>query len=435
MTVLHDIQRMGPLMERKFRGDVRGSLPLPLILRRFTLAITVLTVAAWGICAFCYFVLHLHYPYSYPMVGRQFRFEDFTQFSGCFPHLPHFPETSGQHTTYPAPALMVYQFFYLFPHPLLVYLATGVCIFVAAAIVLGRALVRRGIAQQRAYLFAGTTLFCSYPILFVMGQGNIEVYLWLLLALGVWAYIRGRWMLAATLFGMAASMKFYPAVYLGLLLAKRRYKAFFWGILAGALTTIGSLWILGPTIRLAYLGIMQGLHSFGSTYVSATQPGGIAYDHSLFSLVKAVLPGQNYQAYVGFYLVFAAALGVALYFWRIWRLPRINQVLALTIAAVVLPPVSFEYTLIHLYIPWALLVLYTVGVVRSSGNPHKVRGLDGLGFCFVCFAFLMTPESYFIVDRIRFSGQMKAIVLVALLVAALRYPFPETAETVEDQNE
>jgi hypothetical protein len=423
---------MGTVMERNCSGEVRGKFPLPAILRRFAVAIAVLTVAAWGISAFCYFVLHLHFPYTYPMVPRQFRQLDFTYYSGCFPQLPHFPETCREHTSYPAPALMVYQFFYLFPHPLLVYMATGVGIFVVSAFMLGQALVRRGVTQQAAYLFAGTALICSYPILFVMDQGNIEVYLWLLLALGVWAYIRGGWMLAATLFGMAASMKFYPVVYLGLLLAKRRYKAFFLGILAGVLTTIGSLWILGPTIRLAYLGITQRLQSFGSTYVTTTQPGGIPFDHSLFSLVKVALPGQNYQPYVGFYLVFAAALGFLLYFWRIWRLPRINQVLALTIAAVLLPPFSIEYTLIHLYIPWALLVLYTVGVARSSGTPPNVRGL---GFCFVCFAFLMTPESYFIVDGIRFSGQLKAIVLAVLLVAAMRYPFPETAEIIEEWNE
>ncbi len=413
-------------MERDCSGEVRGKFPLPAILRRFMTAIIALTVASWGISYFCYRVLHLHYPYSYPMVPRQFRQLDFTMYAGCFPQLPHFPETCANSTAYPAPALMVYQFFYLFPHPLLVFMATGVSMFVAAAVLLARALVRRGVARRSAYLFTGAALICSYPILFAMDQGNIEVYLWLLLALGVWAYMRGGWMLAATLFGVAASMKFYPAVYLGLLLAKKRYKAFFFGILVVVLATILSLWILGPTIHLAYLGVTHRLHNFGSTYVSTTQPGGIGFDHSLFSLVKATQPGRSYRMYASLYLPFAAVVGIVVYFWRIWRLPRINQVLALTIAAVVLPPFSIEYTLIHLYIPWALLTLYAVEIAGSSGSLQRVRGL---GFCFVCFAFLMTPESYFIVDGIRYSGQLKALVLVALFVAALRYPFVETGET------
>ena len=417
---------MGTVMERNCSGEVRGKFPLPAILRRFAVAIAVLTVAAWGISFFCYRVLHLHYPYSYPMVPRQFRQLDFTMYSSCFPQLPHFPETCANYTAYPASALMVYQFFFLFPHPLLVFMAAGVGVFAVAAILLARALVRRGVAWRSAYLYCGAALICSYPILFVMDRGNIEVYLWLVLALGVWAYMRGGWTLAATLFGVAASMKLYPAVYLGLLLAKKRYKAFFFGILVAILATIVSLWILGPTIHLAYLGVNQRLHNFGSTYVSTTQPGGIGFDHSLFSLVKASLPDHNYQAYASFYLPFAAVVGIVVYFWRIWRLPRINQVLALTIAAVVLPPISYEYTLIHLYIPWALLTLYAVETAESSGSLQRVRGL---GFCFVCFAFLMTPESYFIVDKIRFSGQLKALVLVALFVAALRYPFAETVET------
>ncbi|MGA2871133.1 MAG: glycosyltransferase family 87 protein, partial [Verrucomicrobiota bacterium] len=333
-----------------------------------------------------------------------------------------------EHTSYPASALMVYQFFYLFPHPLLVYMATGVCIFLVAAILLGRALVRHGVAWPSAYLFTGTALVCSYPILFVMDQGNIEVYLWLLLALGVWAYMRGGWTLAATFFGVAASMKLYPAVYLGLLLAKKRYKAFFFGILVAILATVISLWILGPTIRLAYMGITQRLQSFGSTYVVTTQPGGVAFDHSLFGLVKAALRGRDYRAYARLYVPLAGVLGVVLYFWRIWRLPPINQVLALTIAAVVLPPFSIEYTLIHLYIPWALLTLYAVSATGSPGNSRPVRGL---GFCFACLAFLMTPESYFIVDGIRFSGQLKALVLVALFIATLRYPFAEMVKQSE----
>ena len=419
---------MGRVSQEKFERAPSTAFPLPIILQRFWIAIVAFTVLAWGISAFCWRILHLRYPYTWPLDPRQFSFGDFTIFAGCFPQLPHFPEVCGQHIAYPAPAAMIYQLFYLLPSPLHMFLGTGLGIFLIAAFFFARALIRRGIASSTAWAFTGTVLACAYPILFVMDRANIEVFLWLLVALGVWAYMRGGWALAATLFGVAASMKFYPAVFLGLLLAKKRYKEFFFGIFIVILTTVLSLWILGPTIQIANTEISRGLHSFGAGYISKIQAAGLGFDHSLFSIIKASVSDRDYHVYATLYFPLAALAGVVLFFWRICRLPRINQVLALTIAAVLLPPISYEYTLIHLYIPWALLTLYAVGSGDASRNFIRI---PGVGFCFACFTFLLTPQSYFIVHSIRFTGQLKALVLVALFVAALRYPFEEATQQQE----
>ena len=50
------------------------------------------------------------------------------------------------------------------------------------------------------------------------------------------------------------------------------------------------------------------------------------------------------------------AVGALLiYFGRIIRLPRINQIVILLTLSILLPPVSGDYTLVHLYPGWLLL--------------------------------------------------------------------------------
>ncbi len=404
--------------------DIRGTgrIAFPPVLRQFWLALVVLTVAAWSISYICWRFLSLHYPYSWPLDMTGLRFWDFTVYSRRFHHFHQlaFFKVRGWPFNQTAPTAVVYEMFYgSSRHPLVCYLAVGIAALLLAAVLFARALRRHGIAPASAYLFAGSVLLAAFPFTFALDRGNIEVCIWMLLAAGVWAYTRNRWTVAATLFGFAASMKFYPAVFLGLLLAKRRYKEFAFGLLVAALSTAVSLWIVGPNLRTASVEIANGLSSFHSNFIASLQPGGIGFDHSLFALVKAAHPVRDYRAYAAFYFLSVAVAGVALFFWRIRYLPTINQVLALTIAAVLLPPVSYEYTLIHLYIPWALLTLYVVSI------PDRSRHRIVLAFCYACFAVLFTPQSYFISHSHRFEAQVKALTLVTLFVVSLRYPFAE----------
>jgi hypothetical protein len=137
------------------------------------------------------------------------------------------------------------------------------------------------------------------------------------------------------------------------------------------------------------------------------------------------LPDLYYLPWLYGYMAVAAAAGLILYFWRIRTLPRANQILALTVASIMLPPVSGDYTLIHLYIPWGVLVLISI----SLKNAHKVRGLV---LSFSCMAFLMAPESFAVIYGIRIAGQLKAIVLLILFIVSITYPFEEPASVADD---
>jgi len=120
-----------------------------------------------------------------------------------------------------------------------------------------------------------------------------------------------------------------------------------------------------------------------------------------------------------FYLAVAALTGLTLYFVRIRHLPIINQVLCLCVAAILLPPVSYDYTLMNLYIPWAMLVLF------AQDQDRAKRSVPGLMAAFICLAFLVSPETEFIFRGQGFAGQVKAGALVLLMYIALKYPFAE----------
>jgi hypothetical protein len=191
---------------------------------------------------------------------------------------------------------------------------------------------------------------------------------------------------------------------------------------------------MGPTYQTASAGIANGLDFFRGQYMLQVHPSEIGFDHSLFAVVKkltfslhavSVAHGLYYLPWLYGYMAVCAVVGVILYFLRIRTLPRANQILALTVASILLPPVSGDYTLVHLYIPWGVLVLVSI----SLNDARKVKGLV---LSFVCMAFLMAPESFAVINGIRIAGQLKAIVLLILFVVSLTCPFEESGSESDD---
>jgi hypothetical protein len=100
-------------------------------------------------------------------------------------------------------------------------------------------------------------------------------------------------------------------------------------------------------------------------------------------------------------------------------MPPVNQLLFLTIACITLPPTSYDYTLLHLYTPWVMLVFIAVAAWRNDLPTPR-----GLWPAFLCFILLLSPQNEIIFHGERLEGQIKCLALVALAIVALRYPFP-----------
>jgi len=385
----------------------------------------------------------LHLPGGmYPLFLRTWRFYDFTEFQDKFTyfHQATFFQIPGFYFCYPAPVAIVLDGFMQFGYyALSAYLVFCFLTFIGAGFALGRAMCHRGMGIAQVIFFIGSSMLLSYPFWFLVDRANIEMVNWLLVALGVACYWNKRWYLAAAFFGVAISFKMFPFVFLGLLLSARKYWAIAWSIVICVLTTCASTWFIGPTYRIASEGIAKGMEYFRYQYAIQIHKYELGFDHSLFAIVKEMthrqyahtymmhpkLPDLYYLPWLYGYMAVAAAAGLILYFWRIRTLPRANQILALTVASIMLPPVSGDYTLIHLYIPWGVLVLISI----SLKNAHKVRGLV---LSFSCMAFLMAPESFAVIYGIRIAGQLKAIVLLILFIVSITYPFEEPASVADD---
>jgi hypothetical protein len=343
-------------------------------------------------------------------------------------HHPEFWTAPGPTWNYPAPSIFVYQLFYAFnrgdgrEHPVrfgfIAYLVFMAMVLALATILLTRAMARRGMDKRAAAIWVGSGLAMCSPIFLCMERGNIEFFLDAGVALGIWAYARQRWWLAASMIGVFGSGKLYPLLFLALLLPVRRWAQFGYGLaVAGAMTAFASRWI-GPAPMVAGKahGVMLGIENWILEY--SLQASRSGYDHSLFGLLKR-LDQAHPEHFAGLAMGYAAVAAVgmtALFFGRVRRMPRPNQLFLVSVAAVLLPPTSFEYTLMLMMPLWAWF-----GLLTLEGRRR------GMAVAMAGFAVLFAPEAFLTWHGELLEGALKALVLLGLLGLAVSVPFSEDA--------
>ena len=278
--------------------------------------------------------------------------------------------------------------------------------------------LRKSLTSKQASIFVIVAAICSYPILFCLERGNLEMVLAIGIAVGVWAYVTGRRTLAALLWGLFGSVKLYPLILVALFLSERDYRRIAITAITTTVITLFSLWYVGPTTRIAAAGIRQGTHAF--LYFYSLRLFSPEWDHSLFCLLKIPAHAMHlpFHALLKTYLVTVGLMMLTLYFVRIRKLPMLNQVTILLVSSVLIPPTSFDYTLVQLYAAWATLVLVTA--------THK-EALRGTTAAMVLFALLFTPSNLVTWSGHQYNGQFKCFLLLGLLYVASRYPWPNTS--------
>jgi Glycosyltransferase family 87 len=367
--------------------------------------------------------MNLGLPYSFPYLYLpQNMFSDLTCFFDRFHRwgtLGFFDHEQIGYFMYPAPLAHVFRFFLSLPHRQTCYLLTLLTVSVFLALAFIQVLRKQGMATMQSIVFVGSTVFLSYPLIFDFQRGNIEFLVWLVSTVGVWCFFTGRINTSAVFIGLAASLKLYPIIFLGLFLPRRKYGGFVLGLVAFVTVTLLSLYAIGPTIAAASRWDSEQIAAFSKYYVGDIK--GVGYDHSFFGLVKAFTLHwhPNYFAWARPYTITVATISVAVYFLRMWRLPLPNQILALSILSVTLAPVSFDYTLLNLYPAFAMLVVLALQSQRQGIRvPHLTTYM-------ILFAIIFTPQSYIIFHAVRYGAQLRTICLIVMLLLALATPMPE----------
>jgi hypothetical protein len=401
---------------------------MPSVFRTFMIVAALLTLTLLAAELYCRYAPGLnHVPYNRPTLVASDDYADFRMFPDRFKHFHHrdfFTTQSGGHFLYPATIGMLYEPFLFLPyrHLPILFMVVLLLLELGLGVYFRQILIRRGLSVSSATLFASIATLTSYPLYFELNRANVEIFIWIIAGAGVIALVRNRPWWAATLFGIAGSFKFYPFIYTGLLIARKQYKQAAWAFCAGGLFTIFSLWAITGSISTSQTGSTAGLNEFRVVYILHKRPGEIGLDHSIVGIYKRFVPHMPSPDQLGhqisIYLAIVTVIGCVAYFARAMKLPFINQVIFLTVAAIVLPPVSYDYTLLHLYTPFMLMVFLAIDFWK--------RGLElpkGAWPAFICFMVLLAPLNELILHGERVEGQIKCLVLLALAVISLTYRF------------
>ena len=395
-------------------GGPAATRRLPQPLRIWLAAVLVLTAANVVTELICHFALGLRYPYDWPFVAPVSRFGDLLDWLPQFRtiHTEAFFHQRLQFL-YPAPVSIVYTLFLLAGRgALTIYLALAASLAGTALLLLGKCLRANGVRTASASGFLIAVLLTSYPFWFVVHTANLELVVSGFTMTGVWAFSRGRQGMAASLFGVAAAMKIYPVLYLLLFLKRGTWGRVVQGVVLAAAIIAVSLWVVYPKVGVSWSEMRLGTAAFIQQDGLHFLHGRIGFDHSLFALIKTVLPPMTTERtarVLSAYFVVVAITASWLWFQRVSKQPVLAQVLFLSTATILLPPVSYDYTLVHLYAPWAMLV-----VALAGGRTLSWAGWSALG----CFAIIFTAQGYILSQGDHFAAQLKCVAMLGLMVAA-----------------
>lgn len=416
---------VGVQSEAGARTTARACVPLPRLLRWFwagSAAVLALTVAvalierAMGFSKW-------HYN---PLAGD--RYQDLMEFWDGYRQVhsaSYFGGTGASHIAYPPLGAAVYAALYATGHPVAVYLTTAWVWLAGCVWGVRRALLRAGIAGVTATLFPLTVVLVSFPIMGLLQRGNIELFVWIAAALGTWAFLREREDWAAVLWGLAAAMKLFPIVLLALLLPRRKWRAFALGVATFAGVTLAVMAWLGPTLAAAARGWMRNVFGYQGVRVSEWTLHELMANHTAFHLAKfaAMIGGLPLAKLTLPYYACGALILALVFFGRLWRMPVANQLLALTAFMTMLPPVSYFYTLVHLYAPCLVLVFVTIEAERDGER------VPGLALTLLLFLPLFASFMLFTFPRVwLFGGMVQGALLALLFLCGLQYRFEVTAD-------
>jgi hypothetical protein len=414
------------------------NLPVSLICyTSITVGLTILCIFTCIVHSVLLHNWHAGFRTIYPELAK-FDFIDYYSRS-FYLHSQEFFSYNDYPWYYPAPAIFVLNPFYHLPGPkpvaegYILYVLFTVFLLLVSARWLLKSIVAAGAPIGCARKFVIAAIFSSWPIYFALQRGNIEAFTWFLLAAAVWAYAKDKWMLAAILIGLAASIKIYPVLFLALFLGRRRFKELAVGIATAGVVTVAGLWFLEPNLVDSARRVAQGVREWTQDYSTIYDPFGQGYDHSIFNVIKNILfalhPGPAgpyhphtsgpYGPELSIYLLSAGIIATVWFFALIWKLPRTNQILFLACAMIVLPPASFDYNLNSIYIPWAWLVLVAI-------EQHQEKKSVPYFTAVMCLlALVLAPETFLGLNGFFYAGVFKAICLVLLMLLASMIRFPD----------
>jgi hypothetical protein len=416
-------------------------------IRAYVLSLIALTVLAWSVSAVRAYILHEPYGRS-TLLAPEKPFTDFIYVGFRVDHIdepgmltrPDLPDPFP----YPTPSIYAYLIFVRPFHrhiyrALCLYLLFAVLAFIVPAWSFSKHLGRIS-SEKLPRLAVWVTLLTAFPVVVMIDRGNIEVVMWVLVLLGLLAYLRQRFPMSAILWALAAAMKISPGILFALFLRRGRYRMLFVGLAVAAGITLLSLAQVGPTIHQALRDSSTSAPYLLSAFILGRHYPW--FDESIFNAIKEILSVHAYltnghhqlppvlpfaRTALRIYNISAPSAALLLYWFRLRRLPLLNQFIAYVVLFTILPQVSYEYKLVYLYLVWGAFLYFILTDVVSGRVAMSFRSINiMLLSCAVIFAPLSYIRITSGVSILAFGGEIKLIFLLLILVTVCRIPMPSS---------
>jgi hypothetical protein len=321
-----------------------------------------------------------HWPYSSPLYDPKDHFSDFYNMVQLCRDLPKAVQSSN----YPPAANLYFHFFGLLPR------GVSIALFVIVPIwCLAWCAVRsmNGLAAVKKLIYAVGIFFISYPFLFAIDRGNLDLHLFVFIAIFLYSYQQSSsWAKGAAAFCLAVAISFkaYPVLFAVLYFKDRRYREL---VLAGIFTVAITLLAAVPEggIGKAVGGFLHGMRQ-----TTAFDIGIVGrFNLGLFNAGRLVLNALKIPDILRWFTVAYTPLSFALLLLvcglaakrslALWR-----SATALVSAMCFIPTLSFDYRLLLLVAPLCLFI--------GANTPMTRRNII---IC-VIFGLLLIPKGQII---------------------------------------
>ena len=241
---------------------------------------------------------------------------------------------------------------------------------------------------RKLYIILPIT-FLTYPFLFTIDRGNLEILLFIFLLLFLYFYLQENYFLSAVFLAIAIAMKAFPAVLLLLYLPKKKYRELVMSISITSILTLGSLALFKGGFVANFNFLLHGSNFSYATLVSFVGSDNLVQRGvSLFTFFKIIfietgwLTKINMPQFLSIYVKIAALSFIPLAAYMVfvekilWR-----QATLLVFSMLLLPQISADYKLMHIYLPMFLFII---------SDDHSRLDIIYL----LIFGLLMIPKDY-----------------------------------------
>lgn len=327
------------------------------------------------------FFLHKDYPFNTFLFIPADRFNDFIYHYKDLLSKNEFIKYPLDLSNPPFPYLLFSLFFLIKPINFAIYAYTSVFIFFFFFFNLYQ-------LKSKDKLFnlinAGIWTFLSYPFLFLIDRGNLEIFNFIFLYFFILFINKKNYLLSTIFLAACISLKTYPFVLLILFLLYKKYRYILFTFFSIIFLNLFSFLFLLINSAIPLISI-DSLFKAGSNYNEGYVFGssGLLYSHSLFNIFKVVQMNTTASQFtVNLYFYIAASIFLILFFYIFFYEKGLSKRISiLIICMLLLPFVSTNYRLLELFI-----LVYLFINAKSGRNDLLIT---------ILFALLLIPKNYF----------------------------------------